>query len=322
LRRRVVTVVGLLWVVGAAGTVRAQSASNQDLGWANATDFSLTVTDGNSALRSVGLSDKLKYVWPSASFTFEATSVKSDKSDDRYFLVAPGVEFPVGGFPDDPATTLIKPGATPDVSNARLAGLYDRRISGNFFWNTGASWDRNTDAGILQRYIAFVGFGHNWADTDARKFSTSYGVSYTDRKEEKPDPEKAPRLAGARGGWSYLEKFGTTSTTFTSDLTAIMDLAKTSDYSVNTSTGLSVAMNSHLSLKVSLQWLFENRPALETDLDVVAFAEVVNPDGAPGTGDEYYRTLDSGGTKVVLGKADARKDKLDTILRTSLSVSF
>src|SRR5262245_25129492 len=54
-----------------------------------------------------------------------------------------------------------------------------------------------------------------------------------------------------------------------------------SDASINTTNGVTVAMNSHLSLKASLQWLFENEPAFETDLDVVAFAELVNPDGVP-----------------------------------------
>ena len=41
---------------------------------------------------------------------------------------------------------------------------------------------------------------------------TSYGVSYTDREEEKPDPEKDRRFAGARFGWDYMERFnaGTT----------------------------------------------------------------------------------------------------------------
>jgi hypothetical protein len=77
-----------------------------------------------------------------------------------------------------------------------------------------------------------------------------------------------------------------------------------------------------LSLKASIQWLFENEPALDTGLDVVAFADVVNPDGIPGSGDEFFRTRSSGGNKIVLGTGDARKDKLDTIFRTALVISF
>jgi hypothetical protein len=81
-------------------------------------------------------------------------------------------------------------------------------------------------------------------------------------------------------------------------------------------------MNSHMSIKASVQWLFENEPALESDLDVVAYVELLNPDGRPGTGDERYRTVPSGGIKIVLGSADARKDKLDTIFLTALVIAF
>ena len=81
-------------------------------------------------------------------------------------------------------------------------------------------------------------------------------------------------------------------------------------------------MNNHLSLKASVQWLFESEPALDTGLDVIAFVEVVNPDGVPGSGDEFFRTQSSGGVKLVVGTANARKDKLDTVFRTSLVISF
>ena len=77
-----------------------------------------------------------------------------------------------------------------------------------------------------------------------------------------------------------------------------------------------------MSLKVSFQWLFANEPAVESDLDVIAYVEVINPDGVPGTGDERYCTATSGGTTLVLGSADARKNELDTIIRTALVIKF
>ena len=66
----------------------------------------------------------------------------------------------------------------------------------------------------------------------------------------------------------------------------------------------------------------QNEPALESDLDVIAFVEVINPDGIAGSGDEIFRTLSSGGSKVVLGSADTRKDKLDTVFRTALVIKL
>ena len=291
------------------------------LGWSNTADLSLVVTEGNSASTTLGFSDQLNHVWQDARFEFEVTAVRSYTSDDRFFLVDPGIEFPVGGAPQNPASFLVKPEPTLDVSNYLVRGEYERDLSPRVFWNTGGSWYRNDDAGILNRYIAFAGLGNKWVDNQRRRFATSYGVSYTDREEEKPDPEKDRRFAGARVGWDYTERFNA-GTTFDSDLATNVNLADPSDYSIGTLNALSVSITNHVSIKVSLQWLFENEPALESDLDVIAYVEVLNPDGLPGTGDERFRTLTSGGTKLVLGSADARKEKLDTIIRTALVIKF
>jgi hypothetical protein len=208
-----------------------------------------------------------------------------------------------------------------DVATYLIRGAYERDISPKLFWNAGASWYRNDDAGILNRYIAYAGLGNKWVDSPRRRFTTSYGISYTDREEEEPDPEKDRRFGGALVGWDYLERFNA-STIFDSDLALNANLSDQSDYSINTVNALTVSVTNHVSIKVSLQWLFENEPALESDLDVIAYVEVVNSDGVPGTGDERFRTLASGGTKLVLGSSNARKDKLDTIVRTALVISF
>ncbi len=291
------------------------------LGWSNSTDLSLVVTAGNSAARTWGFTDELQHVWKDARFEFEANVVRSDTSDDRFFMVAPGLEFPVGGAPANPATSLIKPDPTLDVANYLIRGSYERNITPGFFWNAGASWDRNDDAGILNRYIVHAGVGNKWVDTERRRFATSYGISYTDREEEEPDPEKDRRFAGARLGWDYMERFNA-GTTFDNKFATNVNLSDPADYSINTTSALTVSVVSHVSLKVSLQWLYENEPALESDLDVIAFVELINPDGIPGSGDEFFRTLSSGGSKLVLGSADARKDKLDTIFRTALVLKF
>jgi putative salt-induced outer membrane protein YdiY len=324
---RAICLVGVL----AAGVVPANAQSSAaapaktpaepKLGWSNATDLSLVLTSGNSAARTLGFADHLKHVWANARFEFDVTGVRSDTSDDRYFLVAPGLEFPVGAQPSNPPTSLVKPGAEPDVSNYLVGGHYQRNITPKFYWDTGARWDRNRDAGILHRTAIFAGVGNTWADNDQRRFITGYGVSYTDRVEEDPDPEKDQRFGGLRANWAYTEHLGTT-TTLDSVLVTNMSLADAGDFSIDTTNGVSVSMNGHLALKASLQWLYEHEPALETGLDVIAYVDLVDPDGMAGTGDEYYRTVDSGRAKIVVGSADARKDRLDTIVRTALVITF
>ena len=313
----------IAWLGAGLEDVWAQDKPKEPpkLGWSNSTDLSLVVTAGNSAAQTWGFTDELRHVWKDARFKFEANVVRSDTSDDRFFLVAPGLEFPVGGAPANPATSLIKPDPTLDVATYLIRGSYERNITPRFFWNAGASWDRNDDAGILNRYIMHAGVGNKWVDTARRRFATSYGISYTDREEEEPDPEKDRRFAGARLGWDYKEQFNA-GTTFDNKFATNVNLSDPSDYSINTTSALTVSVVSHVSLKVSLQWLYENEPALESDLDVIALVELINPDGIPGSGDECFRTLSSGGSKLVLGSADARKDKLDTIFRTALVIKF
>jgi hypothetical protein len=84
----------------------------------------------------------------------------------------------VGGAPSSPPTSLITPEPKPDVANYLIRAGFERKISTRWFWNTGASWYRNDDAG-LNRYIFFAGVGNTWADNQRRRFVTSYGISYT-----------------------------------------------------------------------------------------------------------------------------------------------
>ena len=300
-----------------------QTTSKDDpkLGWSNMSDLSLVVTGGNSESTTVGLSDKVAYRWKEARFEFEVSVLHSNKSDDRFFLIEPGLEFPVGGTPSSLTTSLVSPEPTLDVANYAIQGTYERNISPKWFWNTGGSWYRNENAGIRNRYVVFAGLGNTWADNTRRRFVTNYGLSYTEREDVELDPERDRQFGGTRFAWDYTEHFNA-ATTFDSDFVVNAKSSRPADYSFSTLNALTVSMNTHVSIKVSLQWLFENKPALETDLDVIAYVELSNPDGVPGTGDERFRTRSSGGTKLVLGSSEARKDKLDTVVRTALVIKF
>src|SRR5689334_11349588 len=72
------------------------------LGWSNSADLSLVLTAGNAAAQTWGFTDELGYVWKDARFEFGINVVRSNKSDDRFFIVAPGLEFSVGGAPANP----------------------------------------------------------------------------------------------------------------------------------------------------------------------------------------------------------------------------
>lgn len=208
----------------------------------------------------------------------------------------------------------------PDVGKYFAEASVSRKIAEHFKWNTGTSWDRNDDAGILSRVIVFGGLGHDWWDTDDLKFTTDYGLSYTDREEETPDPLKDSHFFGARLGFDYRNRFGKV-TVYDLDFTSNFSLKDSADYNLDMTNAIAVNMGNHLALKVSLQWQFSNEPALE-DVDVIARVEVIDPDGVPGNGDEFFRTIDTGGAELGLGESETRKDELDTTFRTSLVIEF
>lgn len=323
IRERRGAIAVLLASLCAAGPLLAadtKTGKDRKLGWFNATELSAVVTSGNSASRTYGAKNTLRRVWEDGRLKISIDYLRIDTTDDRYLLVNPGYEFPPGGEPTDPGTTLVKPPVKPDVEKIFVGASYDRDISKKLFWNVGASWDRNADAGILNRYIGYAGVGNTWSDRDDLHFTTSYGASYTDREEDQPDPLKNPTFAGARVASDLLMKMSAT-TTFEDNITANMSLADFSDYSFGISNSLSVTMGAHVSLKVSLEWLFNNVPALE-DVDVIARVVLVDPDGVPGSGDEYFHTVSSGGSEVKLGEGRARKEQLDTVFRTTLVIDF
>jgi hypothetical protein len=109
--------------------------------------------------------------------------------------------------------------------------------------------------------------------------------------------------------WGKLAVYG-------NDFTANMSLKDAGDYSLDMTNSISVNLSKNLALKVSLQGLFEHEPALE-DVDVVTQVQLRDPDDIPGSGDEFFETVESGGARVVVDSGDIRRDQLDTVLRTS-----
>jgi len=290
------------------------------VGWFNTTDLSYVVTEGNSNTQTFGLKNVLTRAWERSRFVLNLEGTRSNTADDRYLLVEPDLVFLPGETPEDYSTSVVDPPTEPDVEKFFVEGRYTRRLGGNRTWNTGASWDRDKDAGILARYIAFGGVGNVFRNTEKLHLETSYGLSYTDREEETPDPEKEAQFLGGRltvdVGYQVLK-----TTRLRYDLTGNLNLEDTSDYSLSSSLIVEVKMSRHLALSVSLQSLYNSEPALE-DVDVVVRVELIDPDGIPGSGDEYYRTVASGGAEIELGEDRIRRKHLDNVFRTSLVINF
>ena len=292
----------------------------EDPKWTNATDFSYVLTEGNSDTETIGFKNTLVHKTKKGRTRLKMLGDRINRADDRFLLVDPGFTWEPGEPPPPVTWTVVDPATEPDVEKYFMELRFDRKFTEKFTWNAGGSWDRNRDAGILNRTIAFGGIGNIWWDREKHHFNTSYGLSYTDREEDEPDPLKSDKFAGIRFTSDYLVKWRKT-TTFKNDLTFNNSLENSDDYSFDMTNSLSVDMNNHLALKISIQHLYNSVPALE-DLDLIAFVILIDPDGIPGNGDEFFETVATGGIEFELGDEKARREKLDTIFRTSLTIKF
>jgi hypothetical protein len=288
--------------------------------WGNTTDLSLVVTRGNSDVQTFGLKDTLEYKTVKGRSRLRIDALRSDTSDDPYYLIEPGLIFEPGETPTGFSQKAVRPDAEPDVSRFFAEGRYEGNLPKKATWNAGASWDRNDDAGILSRTIVFAGLGHVWQDRKDLEFRTSYGLSYTDRKEEVFDPQKEEEFLGARLVLDFKDEWGG-ATVYDADFTANLSLSDYSDYNLDFLQGVSVTMSEHLALKVSLQLTYASEPALE-EVDVLLRAMLIDPNGIPGDGDEFFQTVESGGIEITVGEDVLRKEPLDTTLRTSLQIRF
>jgi post-segregation antitoxin (ccd killing protein) len=299
---------------------RIAPIAESKIGWFNATELSVVLTDGNASTQTFGFDNTLRRVWERSRFQFKVDYVRADTADDAYMQVEPGLTFLPGQTPVDPPATLVKPPVEPDVEQILIEADYAREITRRLFWSVGGSWDRNEDAGIASRYLAFGGVGNVWWDLDDIRLSTSYGLSYTDRDETPPDPEKEKTFGGVRLEFDFRMKIGAV-TTFQNVSTGNVNFKDLGDYTLDVSNAVSVKMSKHLALKVSLQWQVNSEPALD-DVDLIARVIVIDPDGTPGNGDEYFETVSSGGSELTLGETTARREDLDTLFRTTLVIDF
>ncbi|MDH3629174.1 MAG: DUF481 domain-containing protein [Acidobacteriota bacterium] len=309
---------------GSIATAQVGNDTENTVGWANETELSLATTEGNSNTDSLAFKNSLTRSWKHSRLKLLFDGMRTNNADDRFLLIDPGQVFLPGEQPNLVATEVISPSKDPDAEKYFFEGRFTRKmLSGTRSWNTGGSWDRNEDAGILNRYIAFGGIGNHWIDGPKLNLETSYGLSYTDREEEEPDPEKEQEFLGFRltADFDYLVR---PTTTLSYDFTGNINFEDRSDYSIDTAASVSVAMSGRISLKASIQLLNNSEPALE-DVDVIALLRLNDPDGTPGSGDEFFETVAGAGPDVfelTVSEGQARKSSHDTVVRTSLVIRF
>ena len=244
-RALVLTAAGL----GQTVTVSAQDAVG-GIAWENATELSFVSTGGNASSSTLGLKAALIGTSGANAFRLTLGGIRGETNTTN--RTATGT---VGSFTVN-ETTVSQ--LTAESYFAR--GRYDRNFT-NAYLFSGAGWDRNTFAGVQNRYSAVLGIGRTWTDGDAGLFKTDIGATYTIQKDVDPAPGADDGFGGIRATIDATRRLSG-STQFASTLIVDENVENTKDFRADWINSLSVSLSETLALKTSLQVLFDNQPSL------------------------------------------------------------
>ncbi len=227
------------------------AAQESDGSWKNVAELTMVHTAGNATSSTLGFKNTFDYRWAASAFQLSAGGVRAR---------AGTVTRTATGTPDD-FTVTKSTETTTTAENYFLRSRLDRTVSDALFLFGSVGWDRNTFAGVDNRYTLVAGAGRTWFDEEARRFKTDLGLTYTVQDDVVKNPDVADSFMGLRASYDYFRTL-TETTNYGSVLVADQNLQDTEDIRVNWTNSLTVAISARLALKTSYQILFDNRPAL------------------------------------------------------------
>ncbi len=225
------------------------AAAQEPFTWENATELSFVSAAGNASSSTLGLKSTLGGSDGSNALKFEIGGIRGETGFRTITATGTADNFTVNETTTDELT----------AENYFARSRYDRSF-GTVYTFGGLGWDRNTFAGIQNRYAFVAGSGKAWTDTDASRFKTDLGLTYTIQKDVDPVPGADDAFGGLRLSVDAMKQLSE-STQFTSLLVMDENLEDTSDFRADWLNSLSVGLSSQLALKTSLQLLFDNQPS-------------------------------------------------------------
>lgn len=227
------------------------AAQEVEMGWKNVAELTLVLTGGNATSRTLGFKNTADYRWPNASFQLSAGGVRAEAGTVTRTATGTPANFTVNESTDTKTT----------AESYFLKSRLDRTVSDAMFLFAGAGWDRNTFAGVDNRYTAVAGGGRTWFEEESRRLKTDVGLTYTLQDDVVENPDVNDSFMGLRASYDYFRSL-TGTTDFASVLVADENLNETEDLRLNWTNSLTVAMSERLALKTSYQILYDKQPAL------------------------------------------------------------
>ncbi len=279
----------IVLAVGAAsiGPAAVSAQDEEAPGWYWHAELTLVLTAGNSESSTVGFAGGVRRLWENTELRVRGGGLRAESGRVSRTAVGTPADFEVVEQSDRGLT------AENYFARARL----NRSLSQRFFVYGGAGWERNTFAGLDSRVSFVGGAGNGWVDTEATRFLTDYGATYTVQEDVIDDPSTADSFAGLRVSAEFFRRL-TGTTGFLSELAVDENLNETEDLRADFTNSIEIRISEVLALRTSLQLLYDNLPSLTT-------VPLEQPVGTP-TGETVEVPL----------------DELDTRLSIALVASF
>jgi putative salt-induced outer membrane protein YdiY len=233
--------------------------------WENTTELAFVSTGGNASSSTLGLTASLTGEGGRNAVKFELGGVRGQSKTVTRTATGTVTDFTVSQTSDSKLT----------AESYFARGRYNRSF-GDAFAFSGTGWERNTFAGVRNRFSFVGGMGMTFADTDAGHLKADLGATYTIQKDVDPAPDSDEGFAGFRltvDGKRAL----TDDADFESALVLDENVEQTGDLRADWKNSLTVSFTESLAFKTSLQLLFDNRPAL---IDVPLLDGTGAPTGA------------------------------------------
>jgi putative salt-induced outer membrane protein YdiY len=234
--------------VGAFAPVAAQAPYV----WTNQTELSFVATGGNASSSTLGLKSALLGKAAENAFKLEVGGIRGETNFRQVTANGTPGSFTVS------ETTMSELTAESYFAKAR----YDRSFGSGYAFG-GSGWDRNTFAGIQNRFQFITGIGRAWVESETATFKTDIAATYTVQKDVSPAPGADDAFGGIRLSIEAMRKLSEAAE-YTSVLIVDENAETTEDYRADWTNALSVSLSERLAFKTALQLLFDNSPSLQS----------------------------------------------------------
>ena len=279
-------------------------------GWYSSTDLTAVVAHGNSDTINVGATVNVRRMWLRTSWTNTLSFSRNDVRDPQRTAVISGN-----------SATLGTGEFTAKSEKLFANSNFERRVTERFFWNLGATGERDKFAGLNSRLTGVAGVGMLWQSTQGDGFvKAGVAGTYTAQNEVIDDPETENQFAGVRFNLDGEKRFGTESQhAFTSNLIVDENVQQTDDLRANWQNALAAAISQKMQLKVGVQLAFDNAPAL---IDYPASVALGGGLFREAEAADIARVVPSGDVRVIENKLVAPAKKLDATFTVSVVINF